>query len=292
MNNRPSAAGTATAAQGLPSWIGQIHAEWHSNPRLRVGVLVVLAIALVTALLKLDDARQALRLEASSLAAENQRLGKMLSSDKQQQAAGRLALIQEQITRHLWQVPSTAVAQAELGTWLGEELVAAGAKEVFVAQATLKGSAPANSSEADAKPDAAAEPSATQANCGDTPCNLVELRTTVRFAFDAAVFPKALARIESAERPLVVEQLTVRPEERRVEMTVRALADIAPATAAPEAPKASKEIPAKPVPAQSSQGTEPTATTPAASEKALATQAGAAASGTPAQPPKIVEVKW
>jgi hypothetical protein len=263
----------ATSAASRPAWISQIRAEWQANPRLRIGVMTIVAMAIVMSLLRLDEARQAMRTDAGRLATENARLTRMLNSGKQQQAAARLVLLQEQIARRLWQVPSTTVAQAELGTWLTDELTAAGAKEVLVAQATLKGQAP---STAEKQEPTSAATSAPPADCQKAACQLVELRTTIRFTFDAAVLPKALERLESSDKPLTIEQLTIHATERRVEMSVKVLASVVPAAGAAAT--------TPPVAAAA----DTTATPPSAATTPSAT----AAANAPVSPPKIVEVKW
>jgi hypothetical protein len=93
-------------------------AEWKSNPRLRWGALVVLAILGTHALLSLGDARQA-RINAYGKDLELlARLEGMRRQDEWGPRAGQAQAALKAMTARIPEVPSAGLAQAEMQSWL------------------------------------------------------------------------------------------------------------------------------------------------------------------------------
>ncbi|HEY9101387.1 hypothetical protein [Chitinimonas sp.] len=239
-------------------------AELRANPRLQLGLAAIIAIAVVVGLLSLDDARLAAQRKYNALQTENARMRKQLGgSVRQQWLQSSLDKAQARADA-MWQVSSPVMAQAELGDWLISELDDVGVKGAKIDQPSLR-----RLSDQKADPGHTKKDEKNSQDCDTAECQLIELRTTVRLPYDLGVLNKALAKIEAADRPIRVDQMTFNTNERRAELIVQVLAKLSDQVR-PADPAGSDKV-AAPVVDTSK---------PAAAE--------------PAQdvPKKVVEVKW
>ncbi|MGC3962591.1 MAG: hypothetical protein QM803_04485 [Rhodocyclaceae bacterium] len=150
---------------------------------------------------------------------------KRQAGDPASQAAQRmrLATLSRQIDDTIWQFPSPTIGQAAFSEWVTTQMRAAGVNDARISQPTFRhlGGDGGNGT-------ASATIGKERACTGDGACDLVELRSSVRFAFNAGGLTKALASIEGANYLSAVEQLNASAREGRVNMTVVTLARIVP----------------------------------------------------------------
>ncbi|MFT4170934.1 MAG: hypothetical protein QM639_00125 [Rhodocyclaceae bacterium] len=197
-----------------------MRAQVAANTRLQWTLLALLAIACSWGVLWLDDLRSARSAQLIRVQQENTRL-RAQAGDVATQMRWRESLVRAHagVKERLWQFSSATAAQAAFGDWVSTQLKAAGAKDGRVAQPTFRhlDKAPAQSAD----------------TCEDTTCGLLELRASLRFGFDSPVLTHVLRGIEEADKLVRIEQMTVAPRDKRVEMVLVSLARLVPDAGAP-----------------------------------------------------------
>lgn len=115
-----------------------VKAEWRSNPRLRAGAWVVLAILLVYSLLLLSDARAALRKDVQEQAEKLARIQSLAGQDMWAERAAEAARLREALESQLPAARTPGLAQAAMQGSLRELLAPYGdAVSVDVSAATV-----------------------------------------------------------------------------------------------------------------------------------------------------------
>lgn len=189
-------------------------AELRGNPRLRYGLALIALVLLVELGLRWSD----------SIAQQQQTLAKLqsdLSSLKSgmrnetalTQSLAEVKKIGKALDTRLWTVSSEAVGQARLKDWLTEVVKRAIADQYAI---TLGASQEIGK---------AAELSGSDSVSSMTASNsaLREFRATVSFRLTPRALEGVLLEVEGGEPFAAVETLTVKGQERRVEMTLRVL---------------------------------------------------------------------
>jgi hypothetical protein len=175
--------------------------ELRANPRLRYGLLAIVMVFLVEGGLRWSDAitlqQQKLTTLQSDLAA--------LKSGMRNEAALRDSVIQAQrmgetMDARLWSVTSEAVGQARLKDWLTDVVKSSIADQYAI---TLGNSRELEKLTSDQ--------------------TLREFRANASFRLTPRALEGVLLAIEGGEPFAAVETLTVKGQERRVELTVRVL---------------------------------------------------------------------
>ncbi|QDQ27253.1 hypothetical protein FNU76_13265 [Chitinimonas arctica] len=244
----------------LAAALQQLRQEVQANPRLQAGLAAIALVAIVMGLLNLADRKTAAVRKLETLLAETSGMRKQLGSPMQQSARqGRLNAVREHIDKAFWHSSTPVIAQAELGEWLNSSLREAGVSGATVSQPVFR------FLDQGGEQAGGGDTSASQSCRGDR-CDLIELRTAIRFPFDPATLGKALAALEGADKQTLIEQLTVNAADRRVELSVLTLAKLSGAatTSATDTPAAAK----------------------------IETAAPVASEANPEAPKKVVEVKW
>lgn len=189
-------------------------AEMRANPRLRYGLALIILVLMTEAGLRWSDA----------IAQQQQTLVKLqsdlsaLKSGMRSEAALKQSLAQVQrmgkaMDTRLWTVSSEAVGQARLKDWLTDLVKRSIADQYAIALgATQDVGKPAAPFGGEAIRTASASDSA-----------LREFRATVSFRLTPRALEGVLLGVEGGEPFAAVETLTVKGQERRVEMTVRFL---------------------------------------------------------------------
>ncbi|WP_269531323.1 hypothetical protein [Chitinimonas sp. BJYL2] len=252
------------ATERLQPWVEEIR----DNPRLQLGLASIVFIALVFSLLKLDAERVKLQASVEKLYGENRRLQKQAGSEAYQGVlAGKLEKAKLALSNSQWQAASQLSAQAMFHDWLSARIVDAGVKEYRIAQPTARFVG-----------DEQSGLGIEQQDCTPETCTLLELQSSVKVAFDPVNATKVLANIERSDWPLKIESLTIRPGDRKLEFTVKALARLSSDLPNDE-PAALTTPPAEQQPA------------PAPSQAKSSVAAGAEDTQS-TQPKKVVEIKW
>lgn len=177
-------------------------AQLRSNPRLRIGLALIIGIVWLSLLLDLRDQNQALvdqyKQTASQLARYNSQQKQSQWLTRAQDAKDVLAAVETRV----WQEPTLGLTQAEIRDWLLHELLQSKALAY-----TVKVS------------DAADDKGGTKGGkSGDALSDLVRVRATLEFNTDAAVLDKLLSAFANADHQIVVENLAVK--QPRTSMTV------------------------------------------------------------------------
>lgn len=102
--------------------IKQLLLEWQENPKLRLGVLLIIAILISNGLLMLDDYRLSLLEEYG---VQQKKLSKLQYVQQQSgwaEKAESTHNLRLQFENGLWQAASKGLAQANVQTWFNEKL--------------------------------------------------------------------------------------------------------------------------------------------------------------------------
>lgn len=198
------------------SGLGQFIAEIKANPRLQMGLGLILAVALISGLLSLDDQRKAAEATLTSLQSNNAKMNSQLgSANRQTQIQTQLEQLQQRIDTVFWKFPSPGIAQTDFGDWLKNGLKESGIPNASIVQPSFRFLG-------EQKGAAASGAATARESCKLADCELIEIRSSLRFRFEPASFVKVLALFEGADKGVRIEQLTLNAQQ--VEMTVVALA--------------------------------------------------------------------
>jgi|GEM_PF-5072664 len=188
-----------------------------SNPRLRIGLVLIVGIIWLSLLLDLRDQNTALLDRYKQTAAQ---LSRFSAQQKQtqwmtraQDAKDVLAVVEQR----LWQNPTLGLTQAEMRDWLMQQLLQAKA-----AQYTVKVSE-SGGDKGDAK----------GSKSTDAPADLIRVRAQIEFNTNPDVLDGLLSRLADADHQVVVESLSVK--QPRTELTVASwykVQPVAPASSA------------------------------------------------------------
>ncbi len=189
--------------------------ELRSNPRLRIGLALVVAILLGYGLLEWRDRQEAGMADYKRLLGQVARMGQPQQPAQWAQRASEAAAALQQARSQLWRNASTGLAQAQVQDWLNGLLRQVDAKSasVRVAEPELNPDAPTLASRLPQ------ELKATQ-----------PLRARVEFNTDPSVLLTLLAALNDAPQRVVVENLAVKPI--KTELVLTFWFDITPAAAA------------------------------------------------------------
>ena len=181
--------------------------EWQGNPRLRIGVLMAVAIAAVYLAMLLFDWRNRLHEDYQQ---ESLRLVKTASLAGQQQWIARSQQARDLRRALEAQIPASAtlgLAQAEAQSWIQQLLRAFGRDMTSQARAPVR---------------------------FDPAGDVWKVPVTVRGVLTPGQYLEMLRRIEGNERLIVIEQVTIDNQRRpTVEMTISAFYRVAAPADAP-----------------------------------------------------------
>lgn len=195
-------------------WIPLVQ-EFRANPRLRYLAALVLLVLLVEGGLRWADSLTQQQAALTQLQSDLAKLRSHSRDEKSLRASLATVAGQSQaIEQRIWSVPSEAVGQARLKDWLVGVAQRSVADQYNI---TLGGGGDT------ARPAATAKP----ANAA-----LRELRATMSFRFTPSALEAVLAEIEGGQPFAAIDTLSVKRQERKVELTVRVLVRVAPAPAA------------------------------------------------------------
>lgn len=121
--------------------IDRLRDDWQRNPRLRLGVGLVLAILLLWALLAADDALRAQREDLTRLRVERDRLQQLQKEVHWPEQRDALRLLDAHWRGRSWTAATEGRMQAQFQDWLRAQLQASGVKprELNVAVVTDAG---------------------------------------------------------------------------------------------------------------------------------------------------------
>ncbi len=236
----------------------QFKTDIKNNPRLQIGLGLIIAVALISGLLTLDDHRNAAKTKMASLQASNANMNSQLgSSARQAQLQSQLDKLQERMEATFWKFPSAVIAQTEFSDWLKTGLKESGIPNSSIVQPSFRYLGEQSTT---------GEPRAehTRSSCKLAQCELIEIRSSLRFRFDPASFAKVLNLFEGTDKGVRIEQITLNTQQ--VELTVVALAALT--------------------------GTETAETGEQAQKKTASAIASAVSASTPEANKKVVEIKW
>lgn len=169
--------------------------ELHSNPRLRVGLAIVVAILFGYGLLEWRDQLDTGRAEYTRLLGQVARMGQPQPAAQWAQRASEAGDALRQARAQLWRNGSTGLAQAQVQDWLNGLL-----RQVAAKGATVRVSEP------EISPDVASL-------AGRLPADMQTvkpLRARIEFNSDPAALLALLAAFNDAPHRVVVEGLTVK----------------------------------------------------------------------------------
>jgi hypothetical protein len=173
----------------------RLQAAVRANPRLRWGLWLIAGILWFYAVLLLRDEAGARRLAVENLSKRAAR-AQSLAGEADWPARLRSAqAVQQNLESRLWQAGTLGLAQAAFQDWLNQAARQAGLSRPVITVAAPEES-PAN------RPPASAP--------GVPPPDLWKATARLRFDFDPAALYRLLAQIESHEKMLSVESLTMR----------------------------------------------------------------------------------
>lgn len=193
-----------------------------TNARLRVGVVVIVAICVAYGLLEWRDQQAAGALEYRRMV--NQ-LSRLTGQPSQQPWPARAAEAQQALADargRLWENSSTGRAQAQVQDWLNALLRQTAAKAFSVKVA---------------EGDAALDASGGAPKLPDALKDLTPLRARIEFTTEAPVLLALLAAMNDAEHQIVVDSLSVKPTKTEIGLSfwfvIRADAEAAADTTPP-----------------------------------------------------------
>lgn len=195
-------------------------ADVQANPRLRWGLVLIAAVALVEGGLRWSDAIAQQQQALAKLNADVVALRTGLKNDaaltESLEASRKIAAL---VDTRLWIVSSEAVGQAKMKDWL-TEVVKRNIADQYVITLGV--------SRELGKREVAGALAATSAQPEGTTAGVREFRANVTFRLTPRALEGVLLDMEGGEPFAAVESLLVKGQERRVEMTVRVLMRIQP----------------------------------------------------------------
>jgi hypothetical protein len=212
-------------------------AQIRANPRLRLGLWLILLILWVYGILLLDERRDADREEYARLDLKVRRAA--LDSEAQGwiPQAERLRVLRTNLESQVWQAPSPSLARATYQDWLNRMFSDGGATRLQLAVTLVEDRPPESADAATARSEGA-----TPAN--RRPRDLWQVRGKASFDFTPQSLLKVLTLLSENDRRNVIEALVVRRDPvPRVELTVSASFqknDAAAPAASPPAPQQGK----------------------------------------------------
>jgi hypothetical protein len=191
--------------------------ELRTNRRLQLGLVAIALVVLVDRALawsdSLDARRQALaqvQIEVATLKSQARNEAAMQTAMRDIRAAAALA------DARLWVVSSEAVGQARLRDWLIEQIKLAGAGNYTVNVASPKPVVAAVGAELAAATDSSSSAPAPSGG-------LLEYSAALTFTLTPESLEKMLTALEAGDAMSKLESLSVRRNDRRVELAVRML---------------------------------------------------------------------
>ena len=178
--------------------------ELRSNPRLRIGLALVVAILLGYGLLEWRDRQDAGMADYKRLLGQVARMGQPQQPAQWAQRASEATDALQQARSQLWRNASTGLAQAQVQDWLNGLLRQVDAKSASVRVA-----------EPELNPDAPSLASRLPQELK----TLQPLRARVEFNTDASVLLTLLAALNDAPQRVVVENLTAKPLKTELVLT-------------------------------------------------------------------------
>lgn len=115
----------------------QLRLQWQENPRLRIGLALILLIIIVNGLLMVDDYRKNLLEEYGR---QQKNLIKLHHAQQQTGWAGRAESIKNirlQFENSLWRAESKGLAQANIQTWFNDKIQQLNLKNLEIAGASV-----------------------------------------------------------------------------------------------------------------------------------------------------------
>lgn len=197
-------------------------ADVQANPRLRWGLVLIAAVALVEGGLRWSDAIAQQQQALAKLQADVVALRTGLKNDaaltESLEASRKTAAL---VDARLWTVSSEAVGQAKMKDWLTEVV-----KRNIADQYVINLSVSRELGKRDVA--GAVALAATPAQPEGTTAGVREFRANVTFRLTPRALEGVLLDVEGGEPFAAVESLLVKGQERRVEMAVRVLMRIQP----------------------------------------------------------------
>ena len=188
--------------------------ELRSNPRLLYGLVLIALVLLVELGLRWSDSITQQQQSLAKLQAELSRLKSGMRNEAAlTQSLAQINQMGKALDARLWTVSSDAVGQARLKDWLTEVVKRAIADQYAIT---------VGASQEVGKP-AELAGSDTVGNMTASDSALREFRATVSFRLTPRALEGVLLDVEGGEPFAAVETLTVKGQERRVEMTLRVL---------------------------------------------------------------------
>ena len=183
--------------------------QLRANARLRMGLVLIIAIAWLYGVLSLRDEVQAQQQRFRSSHLAIQRLQAQLAEPEWPARASAARALAVQMEGRLWQAPTPGLAQAAYQDWLTLAMVKAGNSGPQITVTVVEEAAAAQPTDAPAAPDALND--------------VWKLKAKVFFDFNPPALMDFLAALESHERQSIVRQLTLRREPSpKVEMELNA----------------------------------------------------------------------
>jgi len=174
----------------LNEFLNQIRA----NPRLRIGVWLILGIFWLYGLLELRDIRQEVQDNHHSVAERVARMQGQASQTAWLTRAESTKLIEAGMESHLWQASSGGMAQAVLEDWLRSTLTDAGAIQLQIKVAVLD------------------DVNLTSEEEESTPSDLWKVRANLSFSINPENLTSVVSKIELSERYVAIEMIKIHNE--------------------------------------------------------------------------------
>lgn len=175
--------------------------QLRSNPRLRIGLVLIIAIAWLYGVLTLRDEVNAQNQRFRSTTLAIARLKAQLAEPEWTTRATAARALAVQLESKLWQAPTPGLAQAAYQDWITISMVKSG---ITSPQVTVSVVEEATGSNAGSTTDATVAP--------DTLADLWKLKAKLNFDFNPPALMDFLATLENNDRQSVVRTLTVRKE--------------------------------------------------------------------------------
>ena len=208
--------------KSLSKLFSQSYQDIRSNRKLQYGLLAIALIVCVEWGMQWSDSLAAREKQLQQSRSEVRMLRNQ-SRDEEglRQLLSELDSAQQAVDKRLWVVSSEAVGQAQLKDWLTDLL-----KKAKVRDFKLVLSSPRVLGQSDRRDPSAGSATESGSASKDDPKSLRELRANLTLSFTPETLEKVLLDIEGGESLAVVESLTVKRQDRKVEMAVRVLVRI------------------------------------------------------------------
>lgn len=184
--------------------------DLRSNPRLRLWLALIVGAIGLYGILTMRDALQQAKQQERAVALSITRLRAQLAQPEWLQRVEPANILAAQLEGRLWQAPTAGLAQAALQDWLNTTLAQtkAGKPQVTVTvldemtAGTEIAPAPTSLAAAGAAPDGPPP----------TPPDLWKIKAKIGFAYTAPSLLEFLHRVETHDKQIIVDTLSVRKE--------------------------------------------------------------------------------